>query len=184
MSTSFIVRAAVLLDAEAIAQIHVVAWCAAYVDIVPQTHLDSLTIRDKVTLWKHILSDPVKAAKILVAEEQAQVTRLLGFVSFGDAAAPSPNHKALVDGSTKTGELRAIYVDPQDWSKGAGRRLWMAAQQQLVEAQFTTVVVLVLARNERAIRFYEAAGFGKDGAGLIEIGGASLETVRLTKALT
>ncbi|CAD0113270.1 unnamed protein product [Aureobasidium uvarum] len=183
MSTTVKIRAATLSDAGAIAKVHVIAWRTAYVNIMPQTHLDSLRIEEKVTLWKQILSDSCKAANVLVAEEQTQGTRLLGFVSFGDAAAPSPNRRAFVNGAIKTGELRAIYVDPQDWSKGAGRQLWKAAQEQLIEAQFTTVAVLVLAKNERAIHFYEAVGFAKDGAGSIEVGGASLETVRLTKAL-
>ncbi|THY10039.1 hypothetical protein D6D01_09438 [Aureobasidium pullulans] len=187
MSTTINVRVATTLDAETIAYIHVTAWQAAYVNIVPQAYLDALTVNDKITMWKRILSDPVKASNILVAEHNdpkgtAKDTHLLGFASFGDADEFASNEDLRYDGA-KSGELRAIYVDPRAWSKGAGQCLWRATQQRFTEAKVTIVVVSTFAKNERAIRFYQAAGFAKSDAGNTEIGGSTVKTVRLTKTL-
>ena len=79
-----------------------------------------------------------------------------------------------------TGELWAIYVAPADWGRGAGRALWDRGRAHLSESGFLDVTVWVLKDNRRALRFYEAAGFARDGQERpIEIGGASLPEIRL-----
>jgi ribosomal protein S18 acetylase RimI-like enzyme len=186
MSTTINIRTANTSDAEAIGEINVKGWRTGYKDILPQSHLDDLSINDRVARWQRTLSHPVETTNILVAEEHTSnvphTTRVLGFISFGETM-PSPSDEALIHDGTRTGELRAIYVDPQAWSSGVGQLLWKAAQQRLIDAGCTSVQVEMFARNERAIRFYRAAGFANDVAGLDEGGGLSVETVQMTKAL-
>lgn len=181
------IRTANITDAQAVANIHLAAWRAAYIDIVSQTYLDNLCTDDRVKLWQRVLSDRDTAGSILVAaEESLQSTprRLLGFVSFGPAMpSAGPRHEAS-DKEDKLAELRAIYIDPEYWARGIGQALWKAAQQQLMqEEKFTSVVVRVFARNERAIRFYRAAGFDREEKGVTEVGGKKLETLMLRKGL-
>lgn len=185
------IRTANLSDAQAIATIHIAAWKAAYINIVPQAHLDNLCFDDRLALWQRILSDPVFAGSILVAEKRftQETTEILGFVSFGaaavtaTAATPSLSNEAN-DEIAETAELRAIYIDPKHWARGIGQRLWEAAEQQLNAAKYKSVVVRVFANNQRAIRFYHAAGFVEgDEEGVIEIGGKKLEILWLRKEL-
>jgi ribosomal protein S18 acetylase RimI-like enzyme len=186
MSTTITVRVANTSDAEAIGHINLDGWRTAYKDILPQSYLDDLSLKDKVARWQRVLSDPVEAKSILIAEEQTSnvphTTRVLGFVSFWHTISPTSDEVLVHDGA-KTGELRAIYVDPQAWSGGVGQCLWKAAQQHLVDAGCTSVQVSVFAGNERAIRFYRAAGFAKDVVGVTESWGLPIETVQMTKAL-
>ncbi|KAG9759520.1 hypothetical protein KCU73_g3349, partial [Aureobasidium melanogenum] len=117
------IRTATPIDANAIANIHVAAWRAAYINIVPQHHLDDLNIDDRVKFWQRILSTPATASSILVAgDSNTKESRLLGFVSFGAVAAtPSPGDKGNdeegKEGQERTAELRAIYISPQHWTK-------------------------------------------------------------------
>lgn len=62
------------------------------------------------------------------------------------------------------GELRAIYLDPDRWGEGLGRLLHDAALRVLREAGHRQATLWVLDTNERAQRFYAAAGWEPDGA--------------------
>jgi len=60
------------------------------------------------------------------------------------------------------GELLALYVDPQAWGRGVGRRLIAEARAQLRQRGFTNAVLWVLAGNVRAERFYRNDGWASD----------------------
>jgi ribosomal protein S18 acetylase RimI-like enzyme len=62
-----------------------------------------------------------------------------------------------------TGELYALYVDPDEWGAGHGRALDEAARAHLRGALFTGAVLWVLEDNERARGFYERCGWVDDG---------------------
>jgi ribosomal protein S18 acetylase RimI-like enzyme len=84
---------------------------------------------------------------------------------------------------TAVGELYAIYVDPDDWSRGAGRALIARAEERLAE-DYGVATLWVLEGNPRARRFYEAAGWQVDGARqAVERLGASPAEVRYRKRL-
>lgn len=91
---------------------------------------------------------------------------VVGFVSFG----PCRDETAPLD----RGEVWAIYVAPSAWSKGAGQALWRAASERLRALGFRSVSLWVIAGNERARRFYCAAGFSVEVGSEkeFEIGGA------------
>lgn len=182
------IRTATLADAEAIATVHIAAWRAAYKSIVPQTHLDNLCFDDRVKLWQRILSEPEPHAGVLVAEtpnpttQTPSPTTILGFASFGPAAAETPS--ASNDTAAKTAELRAIYIAPQHWGKGIGKRLWEWLEQNFLTAEMEYVVVRVFAGNQSARGFYRAVGFGEErDGGMTEVGGKKLGVLRLRKRL-
>ncbi|HEX5591765.1 MAG TPA: GNAT family N-acetyltransferase [Solirubrobacterales bacterium] len=81
--------------------------------------------------------------------------RIVGFSSFG------PTRDADARGA---GEIYALYVDPEHWNTGAGRRLLAESCRRLVEAGYDDGVLWVLRGNETAERFYLADGWRRDGA--------------------
>ena len=105
----------------------------------------------------------------LVAEARG---RVVGFASTG----PSRDEGAI-------GELYAIYVDPDEWSRGAGRTMITAAEARRA-AEYVEATLWVLSDNSRARSFYEAAGWRCDGGRqVVERLGVAAPEVRYRKLL-
>jgi GNAT superfamily N-acetyltransferase len=64
----------------------------------------------------------------------------------------------------RTGEVFAIYVDPDVWGTGAGRQLMAGAVAELTRLGYIDAILWVLDANDRARRFYVLAGWEEDGA--------------------
>jgi ribosomal protein S18 acetylase RimI-like enzyme len=185
------IRTATYQDASPIAHIQIAGWRASYQNIIPESHLENLSVSDKTAFWQSILIDPVQAENILVArrrdddtsssDQKTAPAQILGFVTFGSADDDSPGSTG--SDPPRKGELRAIYVDPQHLSEGVGRSLWAAAQKKLVELGYSEVVVWVFAGNERAERFYHKAGFTDNQTGTTTVGGKTVGTLQLRKTL-
>jgi len=83
-----------------------------------------------------------------------------------------------------TGELYAIYVDPDLIGTGVGARLIGAGRTALRGLGHSTAELWVLDSNERARRFYERDGWQlSDGIKLESIGGVDLNEVRYVREL-
>lgn len=166
-----IVRAT-LEDAHDIAQVHVLAWRAAYDGIVPAAHLAAQSVAKRETVWREAIAKGMP--EVWVAKTAGQ---LLGWVAFG----PSRDQ----DAAPQAGEIWALYVTPSHWSRGVGRQLWLRARERLAEQDYKNVSVWVLTENARAIRFYRAAGFAADPSGRKEIvmAGKPLQELRYVCAL-
>ncbi|WP_343308385.1 GNAT family N-acetyltransferase [Streptomyces sp. SID5770] len=79
---------------------------------------------------------------------------------------------------------RAVRPAGGAWGTGVGRALLSATTGALVAAGFRSAALWVFAGNERARRFYEAAGWRADGAAVREeTGGRVLEELRYRKHL-
>ena len=154
-------------DCRAIAEVHVESWQHAYEHILPAPYLASLSVTEREAMWRRAVEQ--WPSQLLVARTDG---RIVGFVAFG----ASRDEGA----SPKCAEVWAIYVRPAYWSDGTGRQLWLAARQWILEAGFKLTSLWVFAENERAIRFYERAGFRAepDSRKRFELGGASVEEVR------
>lgn len=148
------VRAAAERDARPIAEIHVGSWQVGYRGLIPDEILDRLSAENRETWWRRWLdSPPSPAFRVLVAELDGGVR---GFASLGetrdeDAAAP-------------TGEIYAVYVDPDAWRRGIGAALMERAEAELRALGFADATLWVLDTNDRARRFYERCGWRADGA--------------------
>lgn len=150
------VRAARLADANAITESHLASWQTAYRGILPDQLLDNLSIEGRLSFWQQVLTD--EKDPIFVVE---QGDRVVGFVSCG----PSRDEEA---DSTQVAEIYAIYLHPDVWGNGHGRRLSDAALAHLTEQGFREVTLWVLRDNQRARRFYERVGFTPDGSNKID----------------
>lgn len=146
------IREAVPKDARAIAEIHVRSWQAAYRGQLTDDYLDGLTVEDRLEQHRRSLEEPRAGWVTWVADDAGTVT---GFAVTG------PSEDA--DASERTGELYAIYLDPDQIGTGLGRRLAEHALGDLRSHGFDTATLWVLETNERARRFYEAAGWVHDG---------------------
>jgi ribosomal protein S18 acetylase RimI-like enzyme len=153
-------------DAEAVARVHVETWQAAYAHVFPREELELLGgERSARRAEMHRRSPPI------VAEVAGEI---VGFVSVGAASDPGSD-----------GELYALYVHPDHWGRGVGRRLITAGEERLLELGHRHAILWVLEDNPRARRFYELAGWKFDGTTRpIEIFGIEVPEVRYEKRLT
>jgi ribosomal protein S18 acetylase RimI-like enzyme len=154
-------------DCRAIAEVHVLAWQHAYRHILPAAYLASLSVEQREATWR--ASIETDSPQLLVAKSDSKVA---GFVAFG----PSRDEGA----QRHCAEIWAIYLAPQFWSQGVGRMLWRTALERILAQGFKTVSLWVIVGNERASKFYLAAGFKPELTSLREfmIGGVQLQEVR------
>ena len=169
---TMVIRRTLTGDAHGVAVVHVSSWQHAYRGIVPQAHLDQLSIADREKRWVEIFDRG--DSETLVADAGDCI---VGFVSYGK----SRREHAERD----EGEIYALYVSAPYWSTGVGRSLWEAALARLRELRYVRAIVWVLAANDRAIRFYERVGFTlcKGSETTVEIGGERLPEVRYDIAI-
>jgi ribosomal protein S18 acetylase RimI-like enzyme len=165
-------RLATLQDARTIAEIHIEAWQAAYTGIVPDDHLKAQTVAKRQALW----ADAIKYGEpqVWVALD---ANAIVGFVGFDRSR----------DAKTKAtmGEIWAMYAAPDYWGEGVGLALWDAAREGLVDEGCTDVSLWVLLKNERALRFYELAGFKRElnTAKTVPMGSGKVEEIRMKRTL-
>ena len=162
-----LLRPATAADALAIETIRVRGWRTAYRHVLPADALDGMPIDGG--RWRGRLESPPAGWSTFVAEGDGAV---LGFAAVG----PSRDEPGI-------GELYAIYVEPDEWSTGAGRALLRRAEAEL-EREYAEATLWVLEDNPRARRFYEIAGWAADGARKAEPRwGVRAPEVRYRKAL-
>jgi ribosomal protein S18 acetylase RimI-like enzyme len=166
-------RRAGVEDANAIATVHVRSWQQAYRGQLPEDYLEGLSVARREAGWRNEL-------EVIPAERHPWIAEsddgIAGFVAAGASRD--------ADADQATGEVYAIYVDPDCWNRGIGRNLLVQAQRDLKQGGYHGATLWVLASNEQARRFYEAAGWRLDGgAQTIELGGATLEEIRYRREL-
>jgi GNAT superfamily N-acetyltransferase len=163
------VRPATGEDAEGIARVQERGWQRAYRHVFPVDELDRGGFI-QAARWRDRLERPPAGWSTFVAESGGTI---VGFASVG----PSRDERG-------TGELYAIYVDPEEWSTGTGRALIERAEEQL-RGEYAEVTLWVLEDNPRARQFYERAGWEVDEGRKAEARwGVRAPEVRYRKRLT
>ncbi len=145
-------RVATAADAEEVARLHVRSWQSAYRGLLPAEYLDGLRWRDRAERYQFDVVGPDQPMTVVALDGGA----IRGFATTG------PARDADAEGS---GELIAIYVDPDRWGAGIGRLLIADARERLHTRGFVEAIVWVLAGNRRAERFYRIDGWAPDGSG-------------------
>lgn len=150
------IRRALADDALGVATVHVRSWQAAYSGLLPDTYLDQLDVDARRAAWAGTIAqaDWPGTGTLVATEANGNVA---GFAHVGPAR--DDDLDPLV-----VGELASIYVLPQAWGSGVGRRLMLAAVNVLRDAGFGAAILWVLDGNDRAQRFYEIGGWQLDGA--------------------
>jgi len=160
-------------DARAVAEVHVLTWQEAYRDLLPATYLAALSVEARERYWADELAVLPAERRPWLAEADGEV---VGFVHVG----PSRDEGA----SPSTGEIYALYVRPECWDRGVGRNLLVHGERDPLSHGYDQATLWVLEGNERARRFYEAAGWQTDGATKTDyIGGQPISEVRYRRSL-
>jgi ribosomal protein S18 acetylase RimI-like enzyme len=156
-------------DARPIAELHVRSWQVAYRGLVPDRYLQALAdnLQRRVDFVDKVIR--TESCVLRVAERDGVV---VGWSSFGVSRDE--------DAASATGELYSLYLDPEVWSSGVGRDLWLASRQALEADGYRLVTLWALDGNQRAERFYRAAGFNPEAhsSRTFEEGGTPLPLTR------
>ena len=168
------IRGATPGDAAGIASVQVRSWQAAYRDLMPDQVLDGLSVERRTEVWRSVVGAGRAGEAVLVLEGDAGVE---GFAHVCAGRDP--------DVDIGTGEVSSIYLLPAAWGKGRGRELMEAAVRRLSADGYHTAILWVLVTNDRARRFYSAAGWSCDGAEKSEVvgGTASITETRYRRLL-
>ncbi|MFZ5974169.1 MAG: GNAT family N-acetyltransferase [Bacillota bacterium] len=168
---SFSIKRAAAEDAAAISKIHALSWKSAYKGIVPQKYLDGIKTDLWVGTFQKWFAENVFQADILYLDGTA-----IGCVTYG---------KSRDERFADWGEIVSIYMHPDHYGKGYGKKLFAHALDQLKSKGYKSCYLWVLAGNAPARRFYERNGFTWAGEeGEIEIGGEKLTDLRYVCSLT
>jgi len=132
------------------------SWRAAYQHIFDPQYLASLDDEERYQRW---LGNYDKGARPVLLFEHDE---LLGFCDFGPSQTP---------GYPDDGEVAAIYVRDDAIGKGYGHALLLHAEEALLQQGYEQLVLDVLSKNERAIKFYRAHGYKKVGERIFARGG-------------
>lgn len=138
-------------DAEAVEAVHWRALEATYLGRVPGWPVSPRDVDARVARWREWLAaEPID----MVLGEVGGV--LVGFCALRPGTDPD------VDPAL-TGEVPTLYVAPDRWGRGYGRRLCTEALRRAGARGFESVVLWVVDVNERARAFYRRLGFTPDG---------------------
>ncbi len=168
------VRLATAADAPVMARLRARSWQATYADLLPNAVIEDVVGSEAE--WAARL-----ASRIGDPDSTIFVIEIHGTVVGVAITGPSGDPGA----GPETGEVRAIYLDPDAIGRGLGRTLFAEVVADLATRGFTTATLWVLDTNARARRFYEIAGWAADGATkTAERPGGALHEVRYRRELT
>jgi GNAT superfamily N-acetyltransferase len=167
------IREAFPIDTEAIVEVTAAGWRAAYPGIVPARHIRNLPI----STWR---SDVRSGLRSPEGDSFTRIADLDGVAAgYCDVAAPA---RGEPEGS-RLAELVAIYVEPAFWRSGIGTELARAATSEARDRSYEEMVLWTFEANRRALAFYEALGWERDGARRPHPG-TGVPTVSLRRALS
>lgn len=155
-----ILRARVI-DAAAIAAIHVQAWQESYRGLIPDDYLNRLGVPERTRGHARWLENEAQGATFLALDSG----RPVGFAQCGKGrGVPAPGW----------GEVYAIYVLDAGKGRGHGRALMAAAADHLAGRGLLPFMLWVLTANFRAFGFYRHLGGAVFAEKMERFGGATL----------
>lgn len=146
------VRDAVAADAPGIARVHVDAWRETYAGVLSETNWSEAASARRLAFWRGYLALDPRPGRTAVAVDGEQV---VGFANAGEARGEDAEHGHV---PARDEHLFSIYVLAARHGRGVGRALLEAVLGS------RPAQLWVLDGNERALAFYERAGFRADGA--------------------
>jgi GNAT superfamily N-acetyltransferase len=145
-------------DAEAIAQVQLVTWRAAYRALLPAEVLDDWDESAAADAWRTaVLAPPTPGHRVLVALDGAVVT---GFAAFGpaelDAGETTPPGGPTI-------EVTALLVEPRWGRRGHGSRLLAAVAELTAASGVVRLQMWLPEDDEVTARFLTGTGWAADG---------------------
>ncbi len=136
-------RRAEARDAGGISAVHDASWRQAYTGMIPHKALDTMVRRRDEAWWSRAIR---YSTRILVLEVMGEI---VGYATVGSNR---------VSTLPQNGEVYELYLLPEYQGVGLGKRLFLAAREELAKLGLAGCVVWVLEDNNPAIRFYRNAG--------------------------
>lgn len=172
-TTTFKVRPATLRDAKQIAELHNATAQQAFKTMIAEATLPPVPLEKRQAYWREAIE--YAEPQVLVAQDDED--GIVGFAGFD---------RSRDKGTPPTmGELWAIYVQPSHQQRGVGLALWDAAREGLQDEGCTHVSIWLPIANDRAMRFFELAGFKREmnSAKTVPMGDLKIEEIRLKRTL-
>ena len=149
------VRAATVRDAPELAALHARSLQAAYQGLLPQELLNRLDRPDSRERWERVARNAEwPKAGVMVAVPGPEMVGFTRFVPTRDKG----------EDAAMVAEIIQIYIAPEAWGRGVGRRLMSTALARIAASGYAQATLWVLDSNSRARRFYEHCGWTPDGA--------------------
>lgn len=142
-TTSIDIRRASPSDAVGISKVHDASWRSSYGGLIPHRALETLVGRRDTQWWSRAIQ---RSSRILVLEAFGDI---VGYATLGH------NRTAKLP---EQGEVYELYLLPTYQGLGFGKRLFLAARQELVNLGMRDCVVWALRDNHQAVDFYHKAG--------------------------
>jgi ribosomal protein S18 acetylase RimI-like enzyme len=150
---TFQFRFALPCDGPGLAKVQVRSWQAAYRGRIANTYLQGLSVEQKAKDWEKIFQSD-DSYTLLAQEKDCQT--IVGFVTLGSCRDNDAPQGCLL-------ELRAIYIDPDHWRLGLGKKLTRLAMEECRRRKVGRLILWVLESNSEAQLFYQELGFQRDG---------------------
>ena len=150
-------------DLKALATIHSASKQVAEKGIIFDEDLAIFTPEYYVEKWAEW--SKFETTSLRVAENDG---KMIGFCAFGRVKTRPDFDKGVVP--RYGGEIYALYVHPDYFGQGVGKKLLIDACHHLVEQKLTTLLLWAMKKNKRACDFYEKMGGERVGKKRIEIG--------------
>ena len=141
---SFVVFPAGPSDAEELARVHVTSWRETYRGLLADAFLARMSEPGFTRRFRRALTQPGDGVTLAAADRYS----LVGYAQGGSSRRESPGEA----------EIHTLYILRHAQGHGVGRRLLTDAARALAAHGATSLVITVLAANERARGFYERLG--------------------------
>jgi GNAT superfamily N-acetyltransferase len=166
-------------DAADIARVQAVTWRTAYRSVLPAAVLDEWDDAAATEAWRSATtSPPTPGHGVLVAVEHDGV---VGFAAFGP---PELTDGERPDPSGPTTEIATLLVEPRWGRRGHGSRLLAAVADLARATGAARLQVWLPEADEASARFFESAGWGRQGwVRTLDTGAEPLREVRWHAAL-
>ncbi|MGN5634516.1 N-acetyltransferase family protein [Streptomyces sp. AC154] len=168
-----LIRDMTIDDCEAVATVRVRGWRSAYAGLMPQAHLDTMSVTEDAERRRGFFTEANGVVNVVAERADLGV---VGWAAYG----PYRENGARL----ARGELYAIYVLPELTGTGLGRALMAEVLARAASAGYPDLALWVLKENAPARRFYARAGFRPDGAEeSFEMDGVPVPEVRYVRPL-
>jgi ribosomal protein S18 acetylase RimI-like enzyme len=148
-----------------IAKAHIRSSQAAYKGIIPDSFLESMSIKSRAQSYK--FDDELGKDDFFFAVNIGGAISGLLYLCKYRGEAPKD-----------TGEIGGIYLAPEYWHEGYGKKMMDFSLDFLKNKGYGTIKIWVLEQNKTAIDFYKKFGFSFDGKIKFSELGKSLKTIR------
>jgi RimJ/RimL family protein N-acetyltransferase len=169
-------RRAELADAGELARINVASWQHACRGLVSDVLLGRMLPESRINGWKRWVGLPDPDGVFVAEDSEGRIGAYCGVCEARD---PEDVHEDV-----RTGELLALYADPDRQGTGAGSTAHEAGVEHLAAQGFRYAVLWVFQDNAASRAFYEYHGWRHDGTvKLHDVDGQRLPTVRYGRFL-